>query len=169
MTNLSQPFDQQSRSSFDFVILEASFLLNHLPLWDWVDQWVRPDFYWPQKHWIHTLQSNPTFTHLWGLARPLPSHHEVISLILVQVVGEEAQILALISQPQWQRRGAMTGLWRYFEQRTRQQGVRRWVLEVHEKNSAAQSFYFHQGFKKYAERQNYYQDGAAAWVFIKET
>lgn len=80
--------------------------------------------------------------------------------VLIQSLGDTAEILLLATSPAGRRKGAMrallTGLFGQLSQ------FREWWLEVHEKNLPAQQLYTQLGFQETGRRPRYYHDGGAA-------
>ena len=54
------------------------------------------------------------------------------------------------------------------EQWARDQGLRMIGLETAQDNLVAQKFYQARGYRKVDEIEQYYGDGATAWVMVKE-
>jgi [ribosomal protein S18]-alanine N-acetyltransferase len=68
----------------------------------------------------------------------------------------------------WRRHGVGTLLMDAAENWLRQQGGEIVYLETAEDNVSAQSFYSKRGYAKLRRIENYYGDGAAAWLMAKE-
>jgi len=68
----------------------------------------------------------------------------------------------------WRRCGVGSLLMEAAEQWTRNQGLRMIELETARNNLVAQRFYEARGYRKVDEIEEYYADGTAAWVMVKE-
>lgn len=68
----------------------------------------------------------------------------------------------------WRRRGVGSLLMDAAERWAHAQGVGMIGLETAQDNVAAQSFYRHRGYRKIGEIAQYYADGTAAWVMLKD-
>jgi ribosomal-protein-alanine N-acetyltransferase len=68
----------------------------------------------------------------------------------------------------WRRRGVGALLMDAAEQWARDHGLGRIGLETAQDNLVAQRFYAAQGYRKVDEIAQYYADGTAAWVMVKE-
>jgi ribosomal-protein-alanine N-acetyltransferase len=84
---------------------------------------------------------------------------------------EPRQILHIVTidvVKAWRRRGVGSLLMDAAEQWAREHGLRMIGLETAQDNLAAQRFYKARGYTKVEEIDNYYADGTAAWVMVKE-
>jgi [ribosomal protein S18]-alanine N-acetyltransferase len=81
---------------------------------------------------------------------------EVDGFILVQVAGDEAEILTLAVRPSARRRGLARALTERVTARVASLGVRRLFLEVAEDNAAARALYAALGFEAAGRRPHYY-------------
>jgi ribosomal protein S18 acetylase RimI-like enzyme len=68
----------------------------------------------------------------------------------------------------WRRRGVGSLLMAAAEKWARDHGLRMIGLETAQDNLAAQRFYARRGYRKVDEIEQYYVDGTAAWVMVKE-
>ncbi|MFZ0959668.1 MAG: N-acetyltransferase [Terriglobia bacterium] len=68
----------------------------------------------------------------------------------------------------WRRRGVGSLLMQAAEQWAQDHGLRMIGLETAQDNLAAQRFYAARGYRKVDEIEQYYIDGTAAWVMVKE-
>jgi ribosomal-protein-alanine N-acetyltransferase len=68
----------------------------------------------------------------------------------------------------WRRRGVGSLLMEAAEQWARDHGLRMIGLETAQDNLVAQRFYEARGYRKVDEIEQYYADGTAAWVMVKE-
>ena len=67
----------------------------------------------------------------------------------------------------WRRRGVGGALMDAAEEWAESEGLTLIYLETAVDNTAAQSFYGRRGYAKFREIENYYGNGAAAWVMVK--
>ena len=92
---------------------------------------------------------------------------KVIAYVGLSVVFDTADVLLIAVREEYRRRGvAKTLLARAFEE-ARENGAERAMLEVDVKNAAAIGCYLCSGFKKIAERKNYYGAGKDALIMEK--
>ncbi len=84
--------------------------------------------------------------------------------VLVQVAGDEAEVLTLAVRPAARRRGLARALTVRAAARAAAQGARRLFLEVAEDNAAARALYDALGFRAVGRRPRYYArpDGTRA-------
>lgn len=79
------------------------------------------------------------------------------AFVLGRVVADEAEILALATDPGHQRRGAARRLLDQFETRARTRGAVRVFLEVAATNHPARAFYAARGYAETGRRRAYYR------------
>ncbi|WP_298125942.1 ribosomal protein S18-alanine N-acetyltransferase [Brevundimonas sp.] len=84
--------------------------------------------------------------------------------VLLQGVGDEAEVLTLAVRPAARRQGVGGRLMRRALARATEAGVARVFLEVAEDNDAAQALYARLGFAATGRRRAYYDRGAAPRV-----
>ncbi|SLN15065.1 ribosomal-protein-alanine N-acetyltransferase [Roseivivax jejudonensis] len=86
------------------------------------------------------------------------------AVLIAQVVADEAEILALATDPGTQRRGVARGLLARFHDDAAADGVTRAVLDVAEDNEPARTLYASAGYVETARRHRYYarRDGTRA-------
>jgi ribosomal-protein-alanine N-acetyltransferase len=78
------------------------------------------------------------------------------AFVLGRVVADEAEILALASDPASQRQGEASRALAHFHTMAYERGANRVFLEVAAANSGACAFYAAQGYTPSGMRQNYY-------------
>lgn len=76
--------------------------------------------------------------------------------VLWREIAPEAEILALVISPLFQRQGMGNLLLTTLFERLREKGISKLFLEVAEDNKSAQSFYRKNGFALLGKRENYY-------------
>ncbi|ETX30936.1 GNAT family N-acetyltransferase [Roseivivax isoporae] len=76
--------------------------------------------------------------------------------LIAQVVIDEAEILALATDPAKQRRGVATALLDRFHADCAARGVARTLLDVAEDNGPARALYHRAGYAETARRRGYY-------------
>ncbi len=74
-------------------------------------------------------------------------------------IVDEAEILSIGVDPDWQKRGIAKGLLKELESRARKQALRRIFLEVRVDNTAALALYRGCGYHPIGTRRHYYRDG----------
>ena len=79
------------------------------------------------------------------------------ALLVVQFVAGEADILTLATAPAGRRRGFARQTLDGLEQRLRQSGLTKWLLDVAADNAGAIAFYEKHGFQVDGRRSNYYK------------
>lgn len=92
-------------------------------------------------------------THAEGIA----VDNRLQTLLVVQFVAGEAEILTLATAPEAQRRGLADKTLQRLEQRLRPAGLTKWLLDVAADNAAARAFYEKLGFQVDGQRANYYK------------
>jgi ribosomal-protein-alanine N-acetyltransferase len=81
-------------------------------------------------------------------------------LLLARIVVDEAEILALATDPDHQRQGIARALLETFQGQAVAEGVTRVFLEVASRNQPAQAFYQALGYREAGRRRDYYADPA---------
>ncbi len=97
-----------------------------------------------------------------SLAQPthlLEAHPQ--AFVLGQVVADEAEILALATDPDRQRQGHATRALLGFHAAAALRGAGRILLEVAEPNTAARAFYRAHGYDEIGRRKAYYPQAGA--------
>lgn len=79
----------------------------------------------------------------------------------------QGHIITVDVAPEWRRYGVGTLLMHAVENWMRERGGKIVYLETAEENLAAQAFYLKRGYAKLRRIENYYADGAAAWLMAK--
>lgn len=78
------------------------------------------------------------------------------AFVLGRVIADEAEILALATDPDHQRRGAARAVLNGFETRAHARGAARVFLEVAAANHPARAFYAARGYAEAGRRRAYY-------------
>ena len=124
----------------------------------WLDKMTHFSFYW-------TSQSLLDFLKTHSKARIfLDSPGDTKTFILWLHLDEEAEVVAVATHPEYQRKGLMKTLWKQWVEHLKCLGVKVIFLDVHSKNQAALSFYSQMGLKPVGLRKTYYRDGADALI-----
>jgi len=76
--------------------------------------------------------------------------------------GATGHILAIATDPPYQRQGIASALMEHIINRLRANGAKLVRLEVRKSNAGAQQFYLKLGFRQQGEVPYYYEDGEAA-------
>lgn len=92
---------------------------------------------------------------------------KIVGYLIVQTISDEAHILNLAVDSDWRCRGIAGQLLNRFLNRSIQNGVVEFFLEVRTSNIAAQRLYFKFGFAPLAVRKKYYPDGEDAFILVK--
>lgn len=79
------------------------------------------------------------------------------AFLLTRTVVDEAEILAVATDPGSQRQGAARELMARFHTQVASKGVSRVLLEVAQTNTAARAFYAAQGYADIGQRKSYYR------------
>jgi len=80
-----------------------------------------------------------------------------LSFILWREVAGEAEILTLVVDPSFQRKGLGQLLLNDLFEQLKEKGISKLFLEVAEDNESAKSFYIKNGFQVIGKRPNYYE------------
>ncbi len=87
------------------------------------------------------------------------------------VAGREAarvgHVITIDIIPKWRRRGIGSALMEVAEAWSRRSGAKLLYLETGETNRVAQRFYQARGYEQVDRIENYYGQGAPAWVMMK--
>ena len=92
----------------------------------------------------------------------------VIGICVLQVVLDEAQINYFAVRQNYRKRGFGSTLMNYLILRCKQLNIKKLLLEVSQKNIAAEKFYDKFYFSTVGIRRNYYKDGSDALLKEKE-
>ncbi len=93
---------------------------------------------------------------------------ETIGFLIAQSQARKvAHIVTIDVVDRWRRRRVGSLLMDAAEDWAREQGLGCVYLETEENNRAAHGFYEARGYKKMDRVENYYSDGAPAWVMLK--
>ena len=106
---------------------------------------------WSEKDFQELLQNY--LTH--GLK--VEENHNLHGYIVWREMGEEAEILTLVVNPPYQRKGVGSLLLTVLSDLLLKKGITKLFLEVAEDNSKAKYFYIKNEFIFLSKRQNYYQ------------
>jgi len=82
----------------------------------------------------------------------------VVGIVVVRVVADEAEILNVVTDEAFRRRGLGTALLNAALALARSAGARRVFLEVRESNTVAWRFYVRMNFAEVYRRKMYYRD-----------
>lgn len=108
---------------------------------------------WSAQEFASLLQTPGAFA-LLGFT---PSASEARAMALAWVVGDEAEILTLCSDPAHRRTGAALALVQHILVTAAAMGARAVFLEVAQTNVAARALYAGLGFIEAGRRENYYR------------
>lgn len=86
---------------------------------------------------------------------------KAIGFILLQIAGDEAEILTLATTTDCLRQGVATQLVQHCRQVLVGHGMKRLLLEVASDNNAARALYDKTGFTAYGVRPHYYSRGGS--------
>jgi len=85
--------------------------------------------------------------------------HHADAFVLGQVIADEAEILALATDPAAQRQGAGRAALNAFHTAAEARGARRVLLDVAAANAPARAFYAKAGYTEIGRRPKYYRRG----------
>ncbi len=92
---------------------------------------------------------------------------EIIGYVGVSAVFDTVDVLLIAVSKEFRKRGVATALLSAATEDSLKCGAERAMLEVDVKNESAVSCYLKFGFKKIAERRNYYGEGKDAYIMEK--
>jgi ribosomal-protein-alanine N-acetyltransferase len=113
---------------------------------------------WPESAYLHDLKKNPDAL-LW-VAEEIPpiSGTNVVGMIDVWMILDEAHIATLAVHPDYRGKGIASSLLEALLVEAFRRGARRAMLEVRASNFKAQSLYKNYGFEVVHRRRQYYRD-----------
>ncbi len=96
------------------------------------------------------------------------ARRRIAGFMVLQVVGDEAELLSIIVAPKWRARGLGAALLRAGFDDLQTTPVERMFLEVDEANGSAIALYRRFGFKEVGKREGYYplKDGTPATALV---
>ena len=113
---------------------------------------------WPESAYRHELNNNPA-AELWVAEKKLPiGGDQVIGMIVVWLILDEAHIATLAVHPDFRRTGVGAQLLETALIGARNRGAREAMLEVRSSNYIAQALYKDYGFEVVHRRPRYYRD-----------
>ena len=115
---------------------------------------------WNKNQWNEELKKEGT--KVFGIL----NFEKLIGICVFQIVLDESQINYFAIKKKFQRMGFGTCLMKHTIEKCQQLKIKKLLLEVSEKNLAAEEFYSYFGFSTVGIRKNYYKDGSDA--FLKE-
>jgi ribosomal-protein-alanine N-acetyltransferase len=111
---------------------------------------------WPASAFRYELLDNP-HSALW-VAETTSQDREVVGLIVVWMILDEAHIANIAVHPDFRRRGIGANLLAVALKDAFEKGLRSATLEVRAQNTGAQSLYRIFGFEEVGQRLRYYRD-----------
>lgn len=149
----------EKKSNADFTaILE---LVDHRV----ASEGLLPAFYWPQDILLSELYMTDGFVAYQKREdQQVDQSPYLLGFVLFRNFGFEYEISCLTTRVGFEGRGVMSGLLSHLLA-MKPPGVKVF-LEVHFENTKAQRLYERLGFIKISERQSYYKDGGAAYVYL---
>ncbi|MDQ2691538.1 MAG: ribosomal protein S18-alanine N-acetyltransferase [Chloroflexota bacterium] len=108
---------------------------------------------WPERSFRYELTGNPA-SRCWVAELD----GQVVGMIVVWLIGDEAHVATLATLPDFRRRGIAKRLLSYALQHLMREGARSSFLEVRESNLAAQALYRMFGYTETGRRRRYYRD-----------
>lgn len=113
---------------------------------------------WPRRAYIHELTENPG-GHVWVAEYRDPQDRlQVVGMIAIWLILDEAHIGTLAVHPQYRRQGIARELIRVALMSAIRKGAKTATLEVRQSNHAAQLLYSQFGFEVLGRRRAYYRD-----------
>lgn len=93
--------------------------------------------------------------------------NKVLGYVFSTVVLDEANIDRIAVKKEYRNQKIATKLLIELENRLKDKGVKKVLLEVRRSNAVAIKLYLSLGYKKIYERKNYYENGEDALIYIK--
>ncbi|MBR2322516.1 MAG: ribosomal protein S18-alanine N-acetyltransferase [Clostridia bacterium] len=93
--------------------------------------------------------------------------NKVLGYVFSTVVLDEANIDRIAVKKEYRNQKIATKLLIELENRLKEKGVKKVLLEVRRSNAVAIKLYLSLGYKKIYERKNYYENGEDALIYIK--
>lgn len=124
---------------------------------------------WPLIEFEEMIANERTEALVATVAYPVPGQ---VGFIIVRAVTDEAEILTIAVEPDWQGRGIGRQLIDAAADTLIRRGVASWFLEVEEENAPARRLYAHAGFEEIARREAYYRkpdNTTAAALIMRRT
>jgi ribosomal-protein-alanine N-acetyltransferase len=112
---------------------------------------------WPENAFRYEVTENAN-ARLWVAEVPALTGKQVIGMICIWLVLDEAHIATIAVDPDYRRKGIGEGLLLHGLRQTRQEGAVLAYLEVRRSNVAAQKMYKKYGFEVAGMRTHYYAD-----------
>jgi ribosomal-protein-alanine N-acetyltransferase len=103
---------------------------------------------------VRALLEHPAATSLIAVAG---SPKAIIGFVIGQLAADEAEILSIGVEPNWQRAGVAAGLLEGLSRAARRGDAKRIFLDVAEDNEAALALYRKLGFVEVGRRKRYYE------------
>lgn len=116
---------------------------------------------WTGEHFLREIRNTNSFTMVLD-------NGTISGYVVLSCLGHEGELLTIALHPQQQGLGHGTAMLTHVMELAYRHGVRVVFLEVHEKNTPAQSLYTRLGFTPVGCRMAYYSDGASAQVWRRE-
>jgi ribosomal-protein-alanine N-acetyltransferase len=113
---------------------------------------------WPEGAFRYEMQRNPNALSLVAERTTPEGKREVVGMVVVWFILDEAHIATLAVHPDYRRRGIGRKLVAEVMLEAVHRGVSRVILEVRDTNEKAQSLYKEFGFQSVGRRYRYYQD-----------
>ena len=92
----------------------------------------------------------------------------LVGVITLSTSFDDADLEGVAVRREYRKTGVATRLLSAAQEKLKERGVKRLLLEVREGNIPAKNFYLKSGFEKISTRKNYYPDGENALVMVKE-
>ncbi len=94
----------------------------------------------------------------YGLSLGILNEKKLLSYGLFQIIGEEAEVLRIGTDPSYTRNGLATEILHTFEKEAEKRGAKSLFLEVRSQNEGAKNLYEKQGFHLIGKRSAYYKN-----------
>ncbi len=130
---------------------------------DSLEQEIFKQSSWTKEDYLNELQNNP-----FAFYFVVEQDNVIVGYAGLAIAYENAEILTIATHPDYRRQNIAKMMMDYMISQVIQANCLSFSLEVRQSNIPAIALYESYGFKKVAQRPNYYLDGESADLMIKE-
>jgi ribosomal-protein-alanine N-acetyltransferase len=113
---------------------------------------------WPESAYRHEIEDNRLSLCLVAAAQEPGGEAQIVSLIVVWLILDEAHIATIATHPDYRHQGVARALLAVALRQSIQRGAKSATLEVRASNIHAQALYHQFGFDIVGRRRRYYRD-----------